>query len=443
MKTAEVPTPVPSAGRRFDTLKSLAGSNLTAIWVAGILIRLLLIPFTVHIDAYRIYSRSYDVVSTGHWLEWDSQIVIQMVHNIWFLVIRPLLPHSDGIWSPTAGVIGVGAQPADYTRFLDYSHLSRALFLMKLPYFVADLVTGYLLTRFVAPCWRRRVLALWLLNPIVIFVSAVFGRHDSLAVCLVMLSALLALRGRRYLGMIFLGIGATARFFPAFLAPFYAVAFRRTKRELALLIGGLAAFWLVIEVSMLILTGTSPTLTLLNRYPHVEYLFDMKLAPGIGGTLFLFPFGYLILLLWFIDRESYQPEAYIPIAAATMLLLFGLTHFHPQYAIWIVPFLVLTIYRDGRLIACHAAQIVLLALFTVQFGSSATWDLFQPLAGNSLNSLPDPMNIVGAFLPIDIYLGLVRTLFTALSLWMAFVILRQAKPLFAKSIPEVAVDELE
>ena len=442
MTTASVPAPPVSMPSRFASLKELARSNLTPIWVAGILIRLLLIPFTVHIDAYRIYSRSYDAVSTGQWLEWDSQIVIQMVHNIWFLCIQPLLPQSGSIWSPTAGVIGVGAQPADYARFLDYPLLARALFLMKLPYFIADLATGYILTRFVEPIWRRRVLALWLLNPIVIFVSAVFGRHDSLAVCLVMLSALMALRGRRYLGMVFLGIGATARFFPAFLAPFYAFAFRRSKRELVLLIGGLASFWLVIEISMLILTGTSPTLTLLNRYPHIEYLFDMRLAPGIGGTLFLFPFGYLVLLLWFIDRNSYRPEAYIPVAAAVMLLLFALTHFHPQYSIWIVPFLVLTMYRENRLIVYHAAQIMLLGLFTFQFGTSATWDLFQPLFGNTLNALPDPMNIVGAFLPIDIFLGLVRTLFTVISLWMAYQILRESKALFDVGSPEVAGDEV-
>jgi hypothetical protein len=443
MKTAEAPAPAPASGSRLDTLRSMVRSNLTSNWVAGILIRLLLIPFTVHTDAYSIYSRSYDAVSTGHWLQWDGQIVIQTVHNLWFLLIRPLLPHSDAIWSPTAGVIGVGTQPADYARFLDYSHLSRALFLMKLPYFVADLVTGYLLTRFVEPCWRRRVLALWLLNPIVIFVSAVFGRHDSLAVCLVVLSALLALRGRRYLGLLFLGLGASARFFPAFLAPFYAIALRRTRREFALLIGGLAGFWLVIELSMLILTGTSPTLTLLNDYPHVEYLFDMRLAEGIRGTFFLFPFAYFVLLLWFIDRESYEPAAYIPMAAVTMLLLFALTFFHPQYAIWIVPFLVLTMYRDRQLIACHIGQMVLFGLFAAEFGSSSTWGLFQPVAGRSLGTLPDPMNIIGAFIPADIFLGLVRTIFTALSLWMAFVILRESKDLFARRVERVGVDELE
>lgn len=430
----------PSNIRDTPWLRGVLQSGTAPIWIAGILIRLALIPFTVHIDAYRIYSRSYDAVSTGQWFAWNSQILIQLVHNLWFALIQPLLPHSAGIWSPTAGDIGIGAQPADYARFLDYPYLSRALFLMKLPYFAADLATGYVLTRLVEKCWHRRVLALWLLNPVVIFVSAVFGRHDSIAVLAVMLSTLLAIRGRRYAGMLLLGFGAAARFFPAFLAPFYAVAFRRSRRELLLLIGGLAGMWLVIELAMLVITGSSPTLTLLNRYPHVEYLFDMSLAPGIGGRLFIFPFGYALLLLWFIDRGSRGPDDYIPISAAVMLVLFALTHFHPQYSIWIVPFLVLTMYSDTRLIAYHAVQILLLGLFTFQFGPTATWDLFRPLAGNTLTRLPDPMNIVGAFLPVDIFLGVVRSLFTAISLWMAFLILQRRWHLHEASQPEAIAD---
>ncbi len=429
--------------RRLAPLRVLARSELMPIWVAGILIRLLLMPFSVHTDLYSIYSRSYGAVSTGHLFGFSSQIVIQLIHDAWFLIIQPFLPHDSSIWSPTAGVIGVGIQPSDFARFLDYSHLARALFLMKLPYLVADLATGWVLTQFVAPVWRRRVLALWLLNPIVIFVSAVFGRHDSISVLLVMLSTLLALRGRRYWGMVLLGVGATARFFPAFLVPFFVVSFRRTRRELVLLAGGLIGFWLLIEIGMLATTGTSPTLTLLNRYPHIEYLFDMSFAPGVGGTLFLFPFGYAMLFLWFIDRGRQTPQDYIPIAAATMLLLFALTHFHPQYSIWIVPFLVLVIYQDNRLIAYHAIQIVLLALFTMQFGRTATWDLFLPIAGGSVQRLPDPMNIVGAFLPVNIYLGVVRSLFTAVSLWMAFAILRRQRGLFDRLRAEVFPDAVD
>ena len=414
----------PTETSRLSKLRSAATSELAPIWIAGILIRLLLMPFTVHSDIYSIYSRSYDAVSTGNWFSFSSQIVIQMAHNAWFALIQPLLPHSNGIWSPTAGVIGVGVQPGDMTHFLAYPHLARALFLMKLPYLVADLCAGYVMTKLVVPRWRRRILALWLLNPIVIFVSAVFGRHDSISVAIVMLSTLFALQGRRYLGVLLLGLGSAARFFPAFLAPFYAFAFRRTRRELYLLLGGLIGFWLVIEVTMIAATGNSPTFALINRYPHIEYLFGMSVDVGGGDSLFIFPFAYAMLFLWFVQYADGRAGAYIPVASAVMLVLFGFTYFNPQYAIWLVPFLILSIYQDGRLIFTHAVQIVLLGLLALQWGAPLTWALFQPLIGEHANTLPGPMNVVGAFIPADIYLGVVRTLFTAVSLWLGFQVLR-------------------
>ncbi len=409
---------------RFSWLRSAVTSNLAPVWIAGILIRLVLIPFTVHSDIYSIYSRSYDAVSTGHWFSFSSQIVIQLAHNAWFALIQPLLPNSHGIWSPTAGDIGVGVQPDDLTRFLAYPHLARALFLMKLPYLAADLCTGYVMTKLVEPLWRRRILALWLLNPIVIFVSAVFGRHDSISIAIVMLSTLFALQGRRYLGVALLGLGSAARFFPAFLAPFYAFAFRRTRRELYLLLGGLIGFWLVIEVSVIAATGTSPTFALINRYPHIEYLFDMSVDVGGGDSLFIFPFAYSMLFLWFVHFADGQMSAYVPIASAVMLVLFAFTYFNPQYAIWVVPFLILAIYQDSRLILTHAVQILLLGLLALQWGAALSWDLFQPVLGEHANTLPGPMNVVGAFISADVFIGVVRTLFTAVSLWLGYQVLR-------------------
>ena len=52
------------------------------------------------------------------------------------------------------------------------------------------------------------MLALWLLNPLVIFGSAIFARHDSLSVFLVILSVLMATQDHRYLGLGLLGLGA-------------------------------------------------------------------------------------------------------------------------------------------------------------------------------------------------------------------------------------------
>lgn len=406
-----------------------------AIWAAGILIRLVLMPITFHIDMYQIYSRAAEAAYHGEWFVWSSQIVIQMVHNIWLFIVRPLLPASAGIWSPTAATMGVGAQSADVARFLAYPELARALFLMKLPYLLADLATGYVLTRLVEPARRRWVLAIWLLNPLVIFASAVFGRHDSIAVFLVVLSVLAATRGRRILGLILLTFGALARFFPAFLAPFFVVAFRRSRRELGILIGGVAGLWLTVELLAWIATGSSPTLTLLNRYPHVDFLVTLGIPFGSNSLLYIFPAAYLLLFLWFIEQEPSGASDYVYAAAALFTGFFALTFFHPQYTVWIVPFLALTIDRNGKLIGLHVVQIIFLLLYSLNWGSGVTWGLLTPLHSAAINGLPDPRNIIGATVPLDLFLGIMRSLFAAISLWLGYLVLRQRfGPLWGRTV---------
>lgn len=407
------------------TQAQAAVSPATAtIWAAGILIRLLLMPYTAHIDLYQIYSRAADAVYHGQWFVWGSQIVIQMVHNVWLFLIRPLLPGAESIWSPTAATMGIGAQASDLARFLAYPYLGRALFLMKLPYFAADLGTGYALTRLVGPERRPRVLVIWLLNPLVIFASAVFGRHDSIAVLLVVVSVLAARHGRRYLGLALLGLGALARFFPAFLAPFFVVAYRRSRRELLALVGLLGGLWLVAEISVWTATGSSPTLTLLNRYPHVEFLVALALPIGSSVAIYVFPAVYALFLLWFIERHPAGSADFVAAGAALFQGFFALTYFHPQYTVWLVPFLALTIDRDARLIGYHVLQVLLLGVYTLMWGTGTTWDLLAPLRSPAISALPDPLTIIGAAVSTDLFFGVVRSLFAAVSLWLGYRILR-------------------
>ena len=166
-------------------------------------------------------------------------------------------------------------------------------------------------------------------------------------------------------------------------------------------------------------------MTLINRYPHVEYLFGMSVDVGGGDSLFIFPFGYAMLFLWFVHYADGQMRPIVPVASAVMLVLFGFTYFNPQYAIWIVPYLILPIYHDGRLIVSPMPSRSCCSGYSRCSGVlRLTWDLFQPLLGEHANTLPGPMNVIGAFMPANIYLGVVRTLFTAVSLWLVFVMRR-------------------
>lgn len=396
------------------------------LWLVAILIRLLVMPFSMHFDAYQIYSRAAEAAYGGEWFNWSGQFLVQSLHNLWLLIIRPFLPDSAGIWSDTASIAGVGASPDDYARFLAYDHVFRAVFLLKLPYVVVDLVCAWMIGRLVVPARRFAAMAFWLLNPLVIFATAVYGRHDVLAIALVLWAMLVLQRLtdlRRLAALGLLGLATLTRFFPILLIPVFLMAYRRSPRQLGLavlLLGGMAA---LAEIAGVILTGRSPSLSILDTYVHFEYWLDAGLYLRFDDFIFIFPLVYAIGLLWLSERGVARDD--VPaLGAVVFLLLFGLTFFHPHYSIWLVPFLALTIAWSPRMLVYHAIQVVCLLVYFAQWGSWTTWDLFAPLLGDRVASLPDPYEAVAGQVEPRVFFGLFRTLLTAVSLWMAWTLLR-------------------
>jgi hypothetical protein len=406
-----------------------ATRRLGLVVLASVALRLAFMPFTLHFDAYQIYSRAHEAAYHNEWFGFTSQFLIQSFHNLWLLIIRPLLPDSHAIWSETASTLGVGASRSDYERFLAYDHLYRAIFLMKLPYVVADLGCAWTLTKLVPAGKRVAVAAFWLLNPLVIFSSAIYGRHDSLAILLVLLSVVAARRATdrgRIVGLALLGIATLTRFFPAIIVPLFLMAFRRSARQLALFLGILVGLVGLVELAGLATSGKSTILTILNSYEHFQYWFDAGLYLRFDDWIFLFPAIYVVALLW-ISERGIAPEEYVPFSAAAFLLLFSLTFFHPHYAVWLVPFLALTIplaADSRRLTVYHAIQVVCILIYSAQWGAWTTWDLLEPLLGDRVASLPDPVEAIAGQIEPRLFFGLFRSILTAVSLWMAWRILR-------------------
>lgn len=412
-----------------DRLASDSARRLALVVLVGVALRLALMPFTLHFDAYQIYSRAHEAAYHNEWFGFTSQFIIQSLHNLWLLIVSPLLPDSSAIWSETASTLGVGASRDDYERFLAYDHLYRAIFLMKLPYVVADLACAWTLTRLVPAGKQLAVAAFWLLNPLVIFSSAIYGRHDSLAILLVLLSIVAARRATdsgRLVGLGLLGVATLTRFFPVIIVPLFLMAFRRTARQLTLFLGLLIGMVAIVELAGFATSGSSTLLTILNSYEHFQYWFDAGLYLRFDDWIFLFPVAYVIALLW-VSERGVTPEEYVPLSAAAFLLLFSLTFFHPHYAVWLVPFLALTIplaAGSRRLTIYHAIQIACILIYSAQWGAWTTWDLFEPLLGDRVASLPDPVEAIDSQIEPRLFFGLFRSLLTAVSLWMAWKIVR-------------------
>lgn len=413
------------------TTWSRPGRRWLVLWGAAALIRLALMPFTLHMDAYQVYSRAAEAAYDGEWFGWTAQLLIQTIHNVWLLIIRPLLPDSAGIWSPTASEAGVGASMTDYRGFMEYEYLHRAIFLMKLPYFVADLLCAYLLTRLVEPARRFTAAAFWLLNPLVIYATAIFGRHDVLAILLVLLALLAARRATdsgRLVGLVLLGAATLMRFFPAVIVPYYLIAFRRSRRQLIAAVAILGGLWAIVELVGIAGTGDSPTLEILNTHEHFQNWLDAGVRLRFDDFIFFFPLAYLLGLLWISERDL-LPEEFPRVAACVYLLLFGLTFFHPHWAIWLVPFLAMTIPTDRRMLAYHGLQLLALAVYAMQWGSWTTWEVLRPSIGDRVASLPDPYEAIAARIEPRQFFGVFRSLLTAVSLWMIW---KLAAPLRAR-----------
>jgi hypothetical protein len=413
-----------------ERLAAQGARRVAALVGAAVLIRLLVMPFTLHFDAYQIYSRAHEAAYHNQWFGFTSQFLVQGLHNVWLLLIRPLLPHSEAIWSHSASTIGVGASQDDYARFLAYDHLYRAIFLMKLPYVAADLGCAYVLAQLVAPARRFAVAAFWLLNPLVIFSSAIYGRHDSVAILVMLLGLAAARRATdryRLLGIGLLGVATLMRFFPIIIVAPFLLAFRRSARQLALFAGLLFGMAALVELAGIATSGKSTILTVLESYEHFKYWFDAGLYLRFDDYVLLFPVAYALGLLWLSERGM-RPEEFPTVAAVAFLLLFSLTFFHPHYAIWLVPFLALTIADRPRLLVYHAIQVVCVLVYAAQWGSWTTWDLLRPLLGERVASLPDPVEAIQAQIEPRIFFGLFRSLLTAVSLWTGWRLLRDLSP---------------
>lgn len=403
-----------------------AARRIALLWGVAILIRLLFMPFTMHFDAYQIYSRASEAAYDGEWFGWTAQFLIQGLHNVWLLLMRPFLPDSAGIWSDTASIAGVGASSEDYARFLGYDHVFRAVFLMKLPYVVADLACAWVIGRLVTPARKLAAMAFWLLNPLVIYATAIYGRHDVLAILLVLM-ALLVLRResdpRRLVALVLLGLATLTRFFPLVLLPFFLLAYRRSQRQLVLAVGLLLGMVGLVELAGLLATGTSPTLSILETHLHFQNWLDAGVYLRFDDSIFFFPLLYVLGLLWFSER-GLRPAEFPVVGAVAFLLMFALTFFHPHYAIWLVPFLALTIADQPRMVAYHALQVLCLFVYFAQWGSWTTWDIFQPLLGARVDSLPDPYEAIAAQIEPRLFFGVFRSVLTAVSFWMCWKLLK-------------------
>lgn len=371
----------------------------------GLVVRLLIAPFTVSADLLAVYWRSHLIAHDG---EVFSTYLVNMgahyTHAVSLRLLGPLLPPPDVLWTdPWWWSDSVGLTPQIQRAFVDADGIFTTLLALKLPYLAFDLAAGVLLVVMVARTGPRQVTrawAFWMLSPIGLYATYAFGRYEMFAVALVVGALWACEREHPWWGAVLLGLAITMRGYPIILLPIFGlVVVREPLQRIAWAGLALLPFGVVLYTNTL-WADTVGEFARLRDFDTGSTFLAYTLPVDGPGPIYVFGLFAVGLYAVMIGRAyGWWGRGPIPLAELWLWLavchggLFMLTTFSAHYFAWFTPFVALAIARRpgwGGALWVHLLQAAgVLLLADLLGGPGTTWGLFQPLQPDQVDAVPN------------------------------------------------------
>ncbi len=249
----------------------------------------------------------------------------------------------------------------------------------KLPFILMDLGLAILLSVSVLDIYRKKVLILWLFNPFTLWFIAGFGQFDIYPVFFVVLAWFLITKGKLKIAALSLGLGGAIKFFPFLLIP-YLLGLTKSVKEKILILGiSLLPYFLTV-IPYLELKDFRQNAFLAPQISKSLY----ASIPLSGGESIFMVLGILVFLyLLFFSKERAKND-FLSFSLVSLLLLLAFTHFHVQWFLWVMPFLILWMIDNLQFANKLAIWGILtsLILMIFSFEASLQMRLFAPLIPN-------------------------------------------------------------
>lgn len=336
----------------------------------------------------------------------------------------------------TLGVFGWLLRPFANPEFAPWlmGHLSevyrnpdlfKQLFLFKFPYLFFDLgLTFLLVSLFQKEREKRLVLGLWLLNPLALYTTFMIGQFDIIPVFLIVLALWLASKRRDGLAAIALGFGGAFKMFPLLLVlPLALVLGENLKKRARLVFLGILPYLIAIAP---FLSSVAFRQVVLFSNQSQKMLFANLAVSGAEG-IYLFVFFYFLICLLVDYQKIGRKFLWLPFLAV-FLLFFSVTHYHPQWFLWLTPFLIIDLVINGKKHLGYVS-ILLFCYFAILlfFEPSLHLGLFAPL-NPALAKLSGGLGeaVVSFYNPFQLK-SLIRSLFAAVAFFLVYVNFRHAQ----------------
>lgn len=290
----------------------------------------------------------------------------------------------------------------------------RYLLLFKLPYLAFDLVMAWLLVKLLDGDKEKKTAFLfWLFNPVVLYATYMIGSFDIIPTFLVLLAVYLAQK-HRALATMMLGLGAGFKTFPLLvLLPMVAVMQNTWKKRLVLILAGILPFILVILPYWN--SWAFKTFVLFNPKSQ-KFLFSQLLVSG-GEAIYPFIFILVFLIIFAIlNLVGKTKELWVPVLAVVLSLL-SLTHYHPQWLVWAIPFLAILFAKHYWSRGLVTILFISWLVQVLMFDPTLSIRLFAPLNPDLLKT-PGLADVLGTKFDLFQLKSLAQSIFAAVSFFI-------------------------
>lgn len=417
----------------------------------GLAIRLVLAPFTISADLLAVYWRAHLIAYEGDVFE--SYLVnmgAHYVHALWLRLVDVVMIPREALWTdPWYFDDFIPLAPQVLRDLSATEGIHATLVALKTPYILADLGAGAIILAMVAasgPAAVRRAWVFWMLSPIGIYASVVWGRYEALAIVVVVAAVWATERGRPWTAALLLGLAVTVRSYPLLLVPILALV--APHRDGAATTGATAwlrtGAWAAVAVAPLLvvsavnalIAGTAGELAQLGDFRTGSTFTALTVpldGPGdllvyVGATLVLW--GVLAGCQWGWWGAPQRAEHLWLWLIPAHLAMFALAPFGAHWFAWVTPFVALGLARRPEwrgLLALHLVSVVVaLALSDVQAGPDTLLGTFIP-ASQAAASLPSLRELLLTSGSAEVAVSALRTAFLALSVLVCVPVIAELR----------------
>lgn len=399
----------------------------------GLFLKIIVMVSTIHTDIGTPNYASYLISQKGmvfsfydYWQNLNPEDPFVKIYNADVFNYPPLLYMPSALFMKIFG----GLYPWDLFKTLIFdmekvfgnSLLPQLLFMLKSPLLVFDFLGLFLIVK-IFDDKKSRFLAFvfWLFNPLILYSSYMMAQNDILISFSILSAIYFNKIGKKYIGVLSLGLGGLVKMFPLLLLPIFALVVGSTwKEKFKLFFAGFGIF----------IIGSLPYLGSqgFRRYALLANQSDKMLFSKIpvSGAEYLPLFVVGLIFLFWLSASKPNLLKLWQWFFITFLLFFSLTHFHPNWFVWIsAPLIIFLVTNWPKNIFPVLALFVCFLLIVFLFDSSLNFGLFKVFFPQIANlSFRD---LIIRFYEPNAFSSIVRGIFAATSIFIAVSLFQRTK----------------